>query len=711
LKVPDRALVPATLLLVFCIVAPLVPPPPAWSDPPDPSGTFWDRMFPGVPSLWVVARLGCLFAGSALLCLHRSRLSYVEPTPAPSVATTRPVSAQNLALATASVVAIAAFWAADFPRWLETLYFVGLLAPALVLGLAEVQGVASRCLAAVRRARHLLVLPGLWVVAALVTGWRSPRVASVVDMWFLMQRLADAAFGGAKVLSASAIPGLTNAYMMLEGVSLLGPRGLPLSFPFIQLVHVFWTAVAAVGVGQLVNRFLGREAALVAQATLLFSPFVLSFPLNPGNVYIMPLGTVVLALLLIAYRDRSSASAFLAFVAVAGFTGRIPQLTFVTAILGVGMLAVVSRSPELGWRIWGAASLAAVAAIVPGFPDLSTIQASTREFTLGTAQMHAILLGLFGQRSAVFIDGALMAGQPQPFDVPLAAILSPFVIARSPMRLLGDSLFDPIGTVLLALGIGASLIAPSYRRLGGFLLLLLATSMVIALTSSGDIVSHTRLAPALVPVSALAGIGFLVVADLLQGRIAPRRLAVATIASIIAAGMFQFHVVGPRILPASWMTIAMQAWSGRATPRPVWLDYGWFDCLHVERVGSLLPSPPYSTREYCGFERSIRTIDPSEVYFWSPALESDARVSCTICERWPEAALYAMQDGAGQFQAFAAVPPGVSWEPGVRPTRWEVAPCGPATRTPDSMSFCKAPRSEDPSLNSTRSGRAVCAAW
>ncbi len=672
-------------LLAGSALALLFPPPGLWPDRVPENAGLLARVFVGVPPWWVGTRLFSLAIGAALVAsvLHgRISARFAEQTASRSEGARPPARAVEwLALLLAAAHAVAALGADGFGLAGETVFFAFLAVPAGLLALASPAS-ASRW----RRTRWKagsasFALPALWIAFCGPRAWLSPRTADVVDCWLSIERLEQVALGQQRVLSDSAIPGFTNAYMMLEGAPFLDPLRLADIFPMVQALHLFWTVVCALLLAAIVRRLLGSRPAIVAQAVFLFSPFAMSFPYNPLPTFLGPLCTATLLLLLLAVHRGGSAAAFVAFGAVAGFSGRIPQITLAALLLSALALTSVLRSRRLSWAAVAAGGFSGFAALLPGFPTIATLQAAQQEFSTGRGSALAMVEILFGQRSPMLTMAAMQAGQAGAIEIPVGAALAPFAIVREPLRLWGDSLLDPLGASLAALGLALCLWRLRHDRTALAALALLAAASASALVASGDRVSHTRLAPAIVPVVVLAALGF---EALQKGFFVAKRataFTLVTAAAIVAGGVVVFERVNPAILPSSSLSISIEALA-RSIPEGevIFLEHGGaydLSWLHVGRITRALVDGPVSVRTIAEFRD--HELAPGEtsakLYFWNPAIEGDAPVSHAVCRRWPTATLYRLTDEAGLFVAFAASVAATPWRPGLPPQRWTGVTC------------------------------------
>ena len=213
------------------------------------------------------------------------------------------------------------------------------------------------------------------------------------------------------------------------------------------------------------------------------------------------------------------------------------------------------------------------------------------------------------------------------------------------------------------------------------MLALLLAALVQGFASSGDSISHNRLAAALVPMAVFAGIGFETIRSAFAPTRRPQVVAAVAAAGIAAAGFTIFAGIDPTILPASWVATSLEALGTRHdSTNAVFLEHGglWnLSWLYVDRIAALVPARPLPSRPFSDFERMESTASAPDrtVYLWSPGLEHEAAVSRLICDRWPGAAIYTLFDPPGLFRAFAAAPDGAHWRPRLPPERWTVTFC------------------------------------
>lgn len=669
---PTHPLIGWVLILFFTV--PLFFPPAArWGELPADADLL-QRLFPGVPASWIVIRLMCLLVGAWLLSRRPvdSLLSFPAPSDEAGAQQIRPI-AWGMALVVAIGAILASRIANELDRHGEVIYFLALLSPGLILWLGRRQPAPFQW----RSIARLLPVPLIWLVTTAPFAWHSPRSANLVDMWIMVPRLESVVSGQSRILTDSASPGHSNAYMILEGVSLLAPNE-PVTFRHLQISHLFWTAACGVGVGAITAAMAGPVSIFLAQAVFLFSPWAISTAFNPGLNQIAPLCAITLLLLLLRVRRSTSPAAIVTFGAVIGLSTTEPTVLLMLLPLGLWFLWFLLDSNIPRPRLWSSlliAALVAAAASLPSLPTPATIREMANSYAFGRAQLSGVVEILFGQRSPIDVQATLAAGHPGRFDIVIAALLSPFAIPRMPMRLWGDALFDPLGTTWIVIGLLA--IARQVRGNPGpslLVLLLFVTALAHGFTSRGDIVSATRLVGVALPASLLAAAGLEHV-----------RRSAATFSPILAAGSVMlsgwmlFHVINPRLLPESWVSTSLDAiGQGRDEPTTL-LEHGTIrgvgstKWLYIPLIASRVPDPPVATMAIDEWVDTGSRLDG--LLFWSPALENDRGVSRELCHRHPGARLFRIDDRAGLFQSFAAASPTSPWYPELPRTRWDPLDC------------------------------------
>lgn len=679
------------MLLLY--VLPLFAPPAGMAPmAPGPEAGIWQRVFPGVPAWWVLGRLACLFCGAALIAWStRGRLPLRLGGATGDDPTTGTRATRWIALILASGHAFAGLFAAQLGRRGEIAYFLFLAVPMIVVACGEIDRIRRMRRLAARRLTVLLIMPVLWLALCAPMAWRSPRAASLIDMWIFIDRLEQVALGNQRILADTTGPGHTNAYMMLEGAWLFGPERLP-SFAGLQVTHTVLGILCALVVGAAAWLMVGRAAAIVAQAALLFSPYGLSSLYELAPMFFTSLCVASMLLLVLLVRRFRSEAALAAAGVVAGISTTDPPAT--AAVLVLCMLAYsLWKFPRFPWLAAGVAILSGAAAIVPSLPTPATFVEMAQQYTFGRIELAGIVRILFGQETPFAVGEVFKAGQPGPLDLPIGALLTPFAIARTPMRLWGDVLFDPVGTALFAIGLALCLRHGLRHRAAILLGVLLGIQLLQGFAATGDAVSHTRLAPALVPMALLSGLAFETLRRSFADPWHPLGPTIATVAAIALSGILIFTRVTPAILPASSLAISLDAlgtWDPNAdavflehdpprAPKPG--DPITLRWLYVAPIARLLPSRPLPTRTASQLpHEELSAAGPlPRLYLWSPALQQDANVSKTICGRWPGAALYTLFDEPKLYRALAAAPGGDHWRPRLATDRWTVAPCPPET--------------------------------
>jgi hypothetical protein len=686
-----QTIVGAVLALVY-VVPVFVPPPAVWPGEPAAGSGWVRRVFPDVPAVWVVVRLLALFAGAILLAWSaRRHLAAPPPRGAtvggPDEVRVDPAAMRlRVALGLALLQALAGLYTDDFSLAMELTYLLALPLPAVLLLAPDGPTVMSGLRRHARGTLLLLALPVLWSATNVAVMWRSPMAASSVDMWLMVERLGNVASGREPLLGHGSAPGLTNAYMVLEGVWLLDAANPEPSFAVLQILHAVWATLLALVTGAMARALCGPAAALVAQGVVLWSPYVVSSLVSAGPLIPICVLPLTLVWLWWAVRDRRSAAALAGFGALAGFTATHPSLVPGVAVLVALMAVTVFRQRPVPWLALATGVFGFLAARLPGLPDSTTIGMMADQFASARGRIHAVVRILLGQDSPHSLREALSGGASHALDLPLGALLSPFAIARSPLRLWGDVLLEPIATVLVAVGL--VLVTTAVRRDGRWWgpLAVIATSLLAGMTSSGDFVSYTRVAPALGALALVASLGFASMRAAMAGARSSVgvarsvRVAIACVGAMAVSGTIVFHVVNPSILPASWLATGLEALGPRPTVRATVVEDGgppYYAWLNVRRIAALLPAPPLGVRTH---DVLAEAPDPGaardpDVLLWSPAVEHDVGVAAAVCRRWPRATLYELRDRAGLFRTHAAALPGVTWHPDVSASRWTATRC------------------------------------
>lgn len=657
--------------------------PPAAADcgsvvPPD--APLLARLFPDVSGWWVAMRLGCLLGASIIVALV-GRRAVPERLPVEPGAEAPPPSPGLvwIALALAAAQPVAGFWASHLGRTAQLLYVAGLAAPALILlcGRRRVGvPVADPYLL-----RSLALVAVAWLLLRAPVAWHSPRTADAVDTLGAFTYLELAAPTSFNLLTDRPLKGVSALFFVLQGAGVLGTPDIPLTLPALQVLNLAWMALIAIGVGVLAARLVTPAAAPIAAAFFLFSPFALLAPVGPIALFHAALVTTGLLLLLLAIHSRRSPPAVAAFGALAGLGASHPLTLPITLVLCAAALWSAWQRPRLSPLLALVAALSFGAAVVPGRPTLDEIRSMQSSYSFGRKAWRPLEYILLGQRSPLERPQFLNAGTSGPIDIPLATLLTPFAIPRTPVRLWGDALYDPVGTGLAAAGIAAGLLALRRSALARGLLALLAVGLLPAFVSSTDRPSLTRTSVTHTVLPLFASLGFEVVRRGFAIAWRPRALAMGIAAAIAAAGMVLFDVVNPRILPASAIGVVLEALGPSRAIDAVILDHSEteFGFLQIGNAALRVPARPIPAVAYAGaadLGTAIADDRSRRVVFWTPGLEQQHRVSADICARWPAARVYTLRDRTGCSHALAAVVSDAEWDPALPAHRWSVRRCG-----------------------------------
>lgn len=690
------------LLLLAChLVALLLPPGPTALAPVGPDASLLARLFPGTPAVWLLLRL-CALGGGALL------LASALPEP-PRLAL--PAPGDPRAAPGALAFAAGVFAAAQLgglvlvPRlspWGQLAWVLALAVPPLLIHAdsrragagAGARARAGRALPrGARRQTRLAAagtagLVGAWIAIRVPLLLHAPRTAVPVDLWHAFDWFLDAVANRANVLVHSGQPGVANTFMLALGFPVFAEWGWVPSLAWVQLVGALWIGGTALLLAWLAWRVATPSGAVIAPALFLASPFVLLLTTGPAPFGVFTTLAVALPVGLVAFHASGSLAALTALAVVAGLATSTAYLFPAVAVAGL-LVAVrlTRRPPPRAWLYWTLPLLSFLAAAGPTLPGPQALGELTTRYVAPRAEWATLEALMFAQRpaSALTVDDVWFGGRPGPLDVALGSLLSPFAAPRSSFRLWADSLFDPIGVALAAIGLALCVRAARSHASSRWLLALWLASLLPAAASSAyDRASLTRNLMLPMAMGLLAAVGF----DGLRRGLAPRASPRAVLASalgvalaMVAAGFALFDGVNPRLLPASATAIHLEA-LGDAAPEggALLLEQGpvRVDWLHVAEIGRFLPRRPVPSRPYRG-EASL--LDPATgrpaagLILWSPALERAAGVAGALCRRFPDATLFRLHDVAGLSTAWAARPAGPGWTPALPPRRWERFDC------------------------------------
>jgi hypothetical protein len=645
------------------------------------------RLFPGVPPLWVAGRLLALALAAVLLSAEPT-WAIADPlrASAPPRDLPRRSLLRWLALGIAVLQALGSPWAGGLGPLGQTAYFGLLFVPAALLAFA-VPRPARAAHSPVRR--HVVaigVVILLWTAFVCVRDLGSPRAADAVDGWRGIVGLVRFSTQGHNLLTELwdlDLPGLGALPLLFMGEPFFEAGLLPLTLPAAQLQQMIWIAVTAAGIGVLAGTMVGSGTAIVAVAVFLFAPYTRFTAVLPGPFAVGPLYGAALALAALAVCRRRSEAALAALGALAGvaltFPGIVPVAAFLTALA----LWHVRREWRRCW-LGALAGLAVwIAVIVPAFPAVLAPERMGQHFR---AHGSATLLeaAILGQAPLATFERARGTMVSHPLEIVAAALIEPFANPRTPIRLWGDAIFDPVGAVLLAIGLATAL--RSVRAASGarFLLVFFLIALAPAFVSPVDRVDIVHAVALPVPVALLAAAG---AAQVLRrcGVVSPRRRAAwtaAAVGAIAVGGVVLFDVVNPRLLCASAPGIVFRALRANDAPRAVLLDYPPRQAIDVRwlftGVLSAYGGPePLGYLQYGGDPLPAEDFaaEGKDLLFWSPGLDADLAIGAAVCRQWPAATLYELRDPSGLGRAHAALLGATPWTPAGPSARWRRFPC------------------------------------
>ncbi len=697
-RAPDLRLVIGLILLLAYALPLFVPPPARPFLATTHDASLIARIFPDVPVWWVVLRLLALLAGAALISsiapkpptLGRRRL---ESELAGSQRTLMPgMRTQYAALLAAAGHAASVHWVSPLPAAGQSLYMLWLGVPSLLLAWGT-----SRTLPNLMHERRSL-LRIRWVVGALIAcwlttrlgvSWHSPRTADVVDMWRAFAGLTQMAKRGGNFLVESVgleLPGVNSVPFFLQGLPALQLASIAPSLGWVQVVNSLWLALSGAAVAALAATVVGRATAVVATAALLFSPFMLLGPMTPTPVFVGPLFTACAALFLLWFRRTGSPVAFTIFGSVAGLAITNPSLAVVTTLVLLLAALRLVRRPRLPFAVVLTALCSFLAAALPSLPGPGTIRQMAQVYSGQRGRATVLEQTVFAQLPKESgADAGWHAEPPGSFDLPMATLLSPFAIARSPMRLWGDALFDPIGASLAAVGLAVCVRYALRDATSALLLAFLCATLVTGFISSTDRPSLLRIMGAPVAVALMAAVGWAGIQTVLRDGAAARYAPTVAALAIVISGTLIFDVVNPRILPASSLGLLVRSLRPNDLERAVLLNDPRERAFwrFVDEVTTQVPTRPIAVAQLEDFvrpaDRPAGDVATPELFFWSPAVEQTAGIGARLCARWPEAALYTIVDAAHLSRLYAARPMGPGWQPALPASQWSVQRCTVST--------------------------------
>ncbi len=669
-----------TLLGAAAYALPLLAPPPTH---PVPVRTvvdegIWVRMYPYLPSLWVLLRLGALGL-AAVAAVAAARVRLLRPLPPPRLRAAPRLTVQRLAVVLALTPLLVLPLLASLPAWAQAAYMVAPWLPALVYAWDDRIPARRRRLPDTSL-RVALALVVAWFCLRLWVSWASPRLADPVDMWRTYEGLAKMWSEGGNYLVQSfgrELVGINASPYFLQGLPLLQWFGMPPFVTWVQVWNTLWFALAGVGVALLARRCIGRGAELVAVAGYAFSPYVLLGPMNLTPMFVGPVFAVLPPLLLLRFVQRGSYAALAAFGPACGLAMSHPALAALSATWMALGAAVAWRRARPSPAVVLCAVGGFAATLLPSLPGPSTLGQMVDLYAQSRGQVPVLEATVLAQVSAEVGNtaGWKMARTPPPFDVPLAVALAPFVVSRTSIRLIGDTILDPIGAVLVAVGLVAACIRGGRALV---LVVLLGAAMGMAVVSSTDHPSLLRFYGAPIPLALLAGVGFVQLRAALGLR---HRLWPVVVAGLMAAGgSYVFDVVNPTILRGSAAGIALRAVApadvGRASyltsreESPFWRS----EYLMLRGLG--VPAMGTASAEAMTVEVGPRRFSlDGRLLLWSPAVEAQLEVTRRLCGTYGDGVVYELFDTARLSRLFGFTTSGQSWTPALPPGHWRSIRC------------------------------------
>jgi hypothetical protein len=543
--------------------------------------------------------------------------------------------------------------AAAFPVAGQVAYLAGLFVPAALLLVPD--GRAPMTWPRLAWLAPVGAVVALWVGLRLLVDAHSTRAAHVIDTWRTALALATFLGGPGNYVTGGVdpeMPGVPATPLVVLGLPLVQAGLAPLTFTAVRLMHLCTVAATGAAVALAARRLLGGGAT-IAVAVFLFAPLVRFMAATAGPYAVSSTYAVLIVLAAIAAWRRGSDAALAALGGLCGLAVVHPGLG-PTAIAGAAIGAAGGRGHRVPWTTVATAIAAFVAAAWPHVPA-------------------ALASALDAARSLLDGHAAATLGE---------VLRSPFAVARTPGRLWGDTLFDPIGAVLLATGLVACLRAAGRSPAATILVLLLAAALLPALVTTAEHPVLLRAFVLPVPGALLAAAGF----QSLRRGLAPRgarRLAGAIVAATCVAGTIVFDVVNPRILGTSALALVFQAAGGADAPRAVLLD----DATELGPDVRLLARGPMTAIDG---ERPIAYVrygngalpdlaaHGDDLLFWSPEVERTVQMSDVVCSQWPAATLYRIGDD--ERLVLAARIGGAPWQPAMPADAWRTGNCAAPPR-------------------------------
>ena len=697
---PAEAHLVVGLACILLYALPLfVPPQTPAIVAPSANANFIARLFPHVPTWWVVGRLIALLLGAILVAAATSKATIDAPSPHPPAARrwTRPWM-QYAALLAAAMHAACLRYLAALPPAAQTLYMIWFLVPAglLAWGCAPASSDTRSDQGGLRGAwRPVGVIIVIWLVFRLVVSWHSPRAADIVDSWRTFGGLVRLATTKRNFLTESMdpqLPGVNATPLFFQGLPLLEMTSNPPTLAWVQVANAAWLVLSAAMVARLAAILVGSSVAAVATAIFLFSPFSLLAQLSPTVVFIGPLSAAALGLSLVEFGRSGSPATLVLLGGIAGITATYPALAPATALTLLLAAWRCRKHPRIPWVVMLIALLTFVATLGQGVPGPGALRDMAQTYAASHWPMAVAEPAVQGQLSPTTADW-LDAEPPPWWAIPTALLLSPFAIARHPLLLWGDVSFEPLSAGLAAVGLLVCARHVTRWRLSQLLLAFLVATLVPGVLSGYDRPALLRVAGAPVPLALLAAVGFRSIQTTLPTATARRWGTGLLLLSIVVSGTLIFDVVNPRILPASSFGLLVRSvgaadlnrvalLTAHGKPREEGVDprrrhweFDWLRAHHpyIDEIVRCVPRRPIPL---VPVDR-IDLLAGYDVVFWSPALEQTAGIRQDLCRTWPDAALYTIVDAAGLSRLYAARPRGPGWSPSLPQAQWTTARCAP----------------------------------
>jgi hypothetical protein len=670
----------AVAVLLGAYAVPLFAPPGATPPAPVlPDATLAERLFPGVPSAWVLVRLACLAAGAVLAAAGAPRLLAGRAGGPDAGASWSPrrLGALRWVAVVAGLQAVAALFAAHFDRSMQLAFIACLFLPTLLVLALERPALPRPSGGTTTLGLRVMVLAVMasWTLLWVPIAWRSSWMANFADGNGTFEMLLRMNRPEYNLLTHTVIHGQTGLYAVVDGAGWLGAFGREITVAWVQGVHIVGALVAGAVTGLAASRLVGPSAAPVATAALLFSPIAMLETLFMGPNFLGQLLAAAMVVLLLSIHERRCATAMAAIGPIAGMAGTFPHMALV-AYPSLALAVFLGRRGRLPLAARAVGVFGFAAVVMPGLPAMLQIEENLSFYNLQGVEWTSLEARTFGLIEPDLGKTQMMSGAPAPFDALAGALLSPFATPRTPMRVLGDAMYDPLAAALIAVGLAGCLRRPTRRALALVALLLL--SVLAAGITIYDRYSVFRLLSSPLPAALLAAVGF----EALRRQVAPRRspaaLAGACVLAMALGGWTLTTRIHPTILSRSVTGIAIEALApADRDDATVVLSFGW-----GPRYLDELADPPISWFIYD--ERnagpaSLARPDGEPVtplLLWNPGLEEHANLADSICRRWPGSTLFTLFDESRLSRVFAARPAGPGWRPSLPEGQWSQQPCG-----------------------------------